>query len=51
MNEIWLMRWVGRLLTALRLSPFVDALDHFFARQRGHLSRFVPEGAGPRRYP
>jgi hypothetical protein len=29
----------------------VDALDKLFARQRGRLGRFVPEGPAPRRYP
>jgi len=45
------MRMIGRLLKTLRLSPVVDALDNLLAHQRGRLSRFVPDGTAPRRYP
>ncbi len=51
LSEIRLTRPLGRLLSALRLSGLLDALDIFFARQRGKLSRFVPKGPAPCRYP
>jgi hypothetical protein len=51
MKEVRLMRWLGRLLTALRLSGFIDAVDVYFAHARSWCSRFVPEGKGPWRYP
>jgi hypothetical protein len=38
-------------LSALKLSPLVDAGDKFLAKYRKHLGRFVPEGPAPRRYP
>jgi hypothetical protein len=44
-------RMLGRLLAILHFSPFVDALDRRFAVWRRWLSRFVPEGPAPRRYP
>ena len=50
-TELQTTRLVGRLLSLLRLSLFIDALDYLVAQHRGHLSRFVPDGAGPRRYP
>jgi hypothetical protein len=51
LNEIRMTRRISRLFTTLRLSPFIDALDRFFAHWRGRLSRFVPQGPAPRRYP
>lgn len=51
MIELRITRQIGLLLRRLRLSPFVDALDILMARYRGCLSRLVPEGPGPRRYP
>jgi hypothetical protein len=44
-------REIGNLLKTLRLSPVVDALDRLVARQRGRLSRIVPDVKAPRRYP
>jgi hypothetical protein len=44
-------RWGGHGLRTLRLSSLIDALDHVLARHRKHLGRFVPNGAGPLRYP
>jgi hypothetical protein len=41
----------GYLLKTLRLSTVVDALDRLVARQRGRLSRIVPDVTAPRRYP
>lgn len=51
LSELPGTRWLGRLLKALRLSAVVDALDKLVAHQRGRLSRIVPDGAIPRRYP
>ena len=49
--ELQLTRRIGLALRTLRLSPFIDALDKLIARHRGRLSRLVPEGSAPRRYP
>ncbi len=46
-----LTRPLGRVLRALRLSPVIDALDALLAQYRKRVSRFVPEGPAPRRYP
>jgi hypothetical protein len=51
LKEVRLTRRIGRLLEALHLSGFMDAVDVYFAHARGGYSRFVPEGPGPRRYP
>ena len=51
LKEVQMTRWLGRLLAAVRMSPIIDALDHFLAHQRGRLSRFVPNGSALRRYP
>jgi predicted DCC family thiol-disulfide oxidoreductase YuxK len=51
LTEIRLTRLPGRVLGAIGLSPLIDALDGFFARYRGRLSRFVPDGPAPQRYP
>jgi hypothetical protein len=42
---------IGRLLAVFHLSPVVDALDRRFAVWRKWLSRFVPDGSAPRRFP
>lgn len=44
-------RPLGRFLGALRLSPVVDGLDRVLSRARKHLSRLVPDGPAPRRFP
>jgi hypothetical protein len=49
--EVRLTRPLGRLLSALRASGLIDALDRFAARHRGGLGRFVPDGPAPQRYP
>lgn len=49
--EIHQTRWLGHAAGAAGLSRFIDALDRFFARHRGRLSRLVPDGPAPRRYP
>jgi hypothetical protein len=51
LTEIRLTRWLGRVLGVLGLSPLIDALDALIARHRVRLSRFVPDGPAPRRYP
>lgn len=51
LSEIGPTRPLGRVLDAIGLSPMIDALDKFVARQRRRLSRFVPDGPAPRRYP
>jgi len=51
LKEVQTPRWLGRLLATVRMSPIIDALDHFLAHQRGRLSRFVPNGSALRRYP
>ena len=49
--EVELTRPIANILSALRMSPLLDALDKLVARYRGQLSRFVPKGSAPRRYP
>ena len=51
LTGVELTRPLARVLRAMRLSPLLDALDKLVARYRKNLSRFVPEGSGPRRYP
>ena len=51
MSELRLTRLPARLLSALHLSPLIDALDRFVARHRARWSWFVPKGNAPRRYP
>ena len=51
LTEIELTRPLASVLRGMRLSPLLNALDKLVARYRGNLSRFVPEGSAPRRYP
>ena len=51
MTELELTRPLGRVLGRLHLSPTVDALDAMLSRCRKQLSRVVPDGPAPRRYP
>lgn len=51
LSEIRATRLLGRLIKALHLSGLLDALDRYFARQRGKLSPLVPKGQAPCRYP
>lgn len=51
LTEIHPTRLLGRVLGAVGLSLVIDALDELVARHRGRLSRFVPDGPAPRRYP
>jgi hypothetical protein len=51
LTELRLTRWLGLVLGAFGLSPLIDRLDAFFGQHRRVLSRFVPDGPAPRRYP
>jgi len=51
LQELRVTRPLGSLLRGLRLSTVVDVFDIGLARWRKPLSRVVPDGAGPRRYP
>jgi hypothetical protein len=44
-------RPLGYALRVLRLSPLLDAADKVLAKSRKVLSRVVPDGPGPKRYP
>jgi predicted DCC family thiol-disulfide oxidoreductase YuxK len=51
LTEIRSTRLLGRALLVTRLCSAIDAIDAFVARHRGRLSRFVPDGPAPYRYP
>jgi hypothetical protein len=51
LTTVGLTRPVGHVLGWLRLSPVLDLLDKVLSRSRGQLSRLVPDGPAPRRYP
>ncbi|MBI3049905.1 MAG: hypothetical protein HYY76_16520 [Acidobacteria bacterium] len=51
LTELQLTRPLGYLLKGLRLSPAVDVLDRGLTSYRKQLSRIVPDGAAPRRFP
>lgn len=51
LTEMGLTRPIGRLLGLLPVSGAIDAFDRWLARARGRLSRFVPDGSAPVRYP
>jgi predicted DCC family thiol-disulfide oxidoreductase YuxK len=51
LTEIPFTRFLGFICDVIGLSPLIDVLDVFVARHRGRLSRFVPDGPAPRRYP
>ena len=51
LTELRLTHPLGVLLQWLHLSSFVDAGDRVLARYRKALSRLVPDGPAPRRYP
>ena len=44
-------RPIGRILNALGLSPVMDLGDRILDKLRSPLSRVVPDGPAPRRYP
>ena len=51
LSQLHRTRRLGQVLAVFHLTPFIDALDRRFAIWRRWLSRFVPEGPAPRRYP
>jgi len=51
LTELRSTRWLGQALRAIGLSSFIDVLDGVVARYRGRLSRLVPDGPAPHRYP
>ena len=51
LTELRRTRLLGRVLDAIALSPLIDAIDTLVARHRARLSRFVPDGPAPQRYP
>jgi predicted DCC family thiol-disulfide oxidoreductase YuxK len=51
LTEIPSLRGIGRSIARLGFAPVLDAVDRWVAGHRKALSRFVPDGAGPRRYP
>ena len=51
LRQLHRTRRLGLLLAVFHLTPFIDALDRCFAIWRRWLSRFVPDGPAPRRYP
>lgn len=51
LTELRLTRSFGRMIRGLRLSPVLDATENLLARYRKGLSRFVPDGPAPKRYP
>jgi hypothetical protein len=44
-------RWLGKVCRARLLTGLVGAVDHVISVNRPKLSRLVPKGAGPRRWP
>lgn len=44
-------RWLGRLCRPRLLTKLVGAIDHLISIGRPQLSKIVPKGAGPRRWP
>lgn len=44
-------RWLGRLCRPRPLTQLVGAIDHLVSISRPALSRVVPKGPGPRRWP
>jgi len=51
LRELAATRAIGALFDALRLSPVLDLFDKGLARCRKPLSKIVPDGPAPRRYP
>lgn len=51
LTELRLTHPLGRLLERIGASRLVDAFDKRIARHRAGLSRLVPDGPQPRRYP
>ncbi len=51
LGEMNSTRPLACLLSALRLSGFLDWLDELFSRWRSWLSWYTPKGPAPHRYP
>ena len=51
LTELKLTRPIGRILGLLRLSSTIDVCDRVLSRYRKRLSRFVPDGPSPQRFP
>jgi len=51
LSHLRITKPMGAALEVLRLTEPVDRLDGWLAEARGRLSRFVPDGPAPRRYP
>ena len=45
------LRWVGRICRRPLLTKLVGAVDHLICISRPKLSKIVPKGPGPRRWP
>lgn len=45
------LRWLGRLCGPRPLTKLVGAIDHLISLSRPRLSKIVPKGPGPRRWP
>lgn len=44
-------RWIGKLCSPRPLTWLVGAFDHLISISRPKLSKIVPKGPGPRRWP
>ena len=51
MEHLKPVRWLGKLCRARLLTRLVGAIDHLISVNRPKLSRLVPRGPGPRRWP
>ncbi|MBI2189705.1 MAG: hypothetical protein HYU37_21705 [Acidobacteria bacterium] len=51
LRELRVTRPMGALLHSARISPVVDVFDKALSRSRKQLSKLVPDGPAPRRYP
>lgn len=45
------LRWLGKACRKARLTWLVGAVDHLISVSRPKLSKIVPKGRGPRRWP
>ena len=45
------LRWLGELCSPRPLTKLVGAIDHLISLSRPKLSKIVPKGPGPRRWP
>lgn len=51
LSHLGLTRAIGWFLSRSTMSRWIDRLDAWLAGKRSWLSRFVPDGPAPRRYP